>query len=400
MDRLEFESHVGSMARQFAERGSSMTTLGVFTAFCRSVARRIPDEGVSDVVEAASAYVSALEEKGVSPARAAEHRRFVRYIESYLACGKVDFSHAKRVTRSAIGGRFDEELRGYVADMESRGLKSATVVKWTGYAHRFLTFLGERGLTTIGELCADDVTEFLTWISKRHAASGMAGELSMLRSLLDFADRIGLTDHARSWVPKGRCIGTTPVAPLTDEEVSAVVASIDNTTPMGKRDLAIVMLAARTGIRSSEITALRLSDLDWEDSSITVRRPKTATVDRLPMDSQLAAAIADYILNGRPSSPSEEVFLVHHAPYGPFAKACSLHKVSEKYYEAAGIEGRAGLHRMRHTAATKMLRSGAAPDSIAAVLGHAKVENAMLYASVEADGLRACCLELPEGGSL
>lgn len=398
MKRLEFESHVAEMVRQFAGRGASMTTVGAFAAFCRSVARRIPDEGVPDVAAAARAYVGALEERGASGKRVAGHRRNLRYLESYLADGRIDFSHAKRVARSPIGGELDSELAGFAEGMRSRGLKGSTVAKWTGYAHRFLSFLHDRGLGSVAGLSAADVSDFLAWVSERHAASGMAGELSMLRALLGHTDLAGITDRAAAWVPRGRHAAPSPVAPLSDEEVAAVIASIDNTTPLGKRDLAIIMLAARAGIRSSEIVALRLSDIDWDAGAVSVRRPKTGTVGRLPMDGQLADAIADYVLNGRPGSPSEEVFLVHRAPFGPFSHGHSLHAVARRRYDAAGVAGRAGLHRLRHTAATGLLRSGAAPDEIAAVLGHAKIENAMRYAAIEAEGLRACCLDLPEGG--
>lgn len=398
MNRMEFEDAVPKMAAQFAGQGYSMTTLGLFLQFCRSVSKRLPVDGPGpDVVEAANAYVDALESSGTTKKVCAAHRRHVRCIESFLRGGEVDFSHAKRVRRSPVGGGFDADLSGYVEDMRRRGLKDATIVKWTGYAYRFLSYLRNRGLESLADAEFADVDAFLIWVSASHAASGMAGELSMLRSLLGYSDSVGVTANARHWVPRARGLGTTPVAPLSDEEAAAIVAAIDNTTAMGKRDLAIIMLAARTGIRSSEIVALRLSDIDWSELTLTVRRPKTETVDKLPMDERLASAIADYVLNGRPASPSEEVFLVHHAPYGPFSRSCSLHKVSERYYAAAGIEGRAGLHRMRHTAATDMLRSGATPDAIAAVLGHAKIENAMGYASIEADGLRSCCLPLPEG---
>ncbi len=319
MNRMEFEATVPKMAAQFAEQGYSMTTLGQFLQFCRSISRRLPESGTGpDVALAAEAYVDALEKSGTTKKVCAVHRRHVRCIASFLASGEVDFSHAKRVRRSPIGGGFDADLEGYVAHMRRRGLKDATVVKWTGYAYRFLVHLHDRGLGSLAEATAADVSEFLAWVAERHAASGMAGELSMLRSLLDFSDARGITSNARGWVPKGRDVGTTPVAPLSDDEVRAVIAAIDNTTPMGKRDLAIIMLAARTGMRSSEIVGLRLSDIDWHEPAITVRRPKTTTVDRLPIDSTLASAIADYVLNGRPDSPRDEVFLVHHAPYGPF----------------------------------------------------------------------------------
>ena len=153
MNRMEFESAVPKMAAQFAEQGYSMTTLGLFLQFCRSVSRRLPFDGPGpDVAEAARAYVDALEANGTSKKVCAVHRRHVRCIESFLNGGEVDFSHARRVRRSPIGGGFDDDLSGYVEDMRRRGLKDATVVKWTGYAHRFMTHLRDRGLWSLADI--------------------------------------------------------------------------------------------------------------------------------------------------------------------------------------------------------------------------------------------------------
>lgn len=399
MNRVEFERAVEEMAAQFKEMRYSMSALGLFLQFCRSVSRRLPEGGPGpDVLAAIEAYVDALEEKGVSRKVCSAHRRHARYIASFLETGRVDFSHAKRLWRDPIGGDFDDELAAYVEDMRKKGLAEATVTKWTGYAYRFLSHLRERGLSSLSGIGPEDVSEFVVWSSALHAASGMAGELTMLRSILSLADDRGLTRGASGWVPRGRGLRSAPVASFTDDEVARVVKAIDNTTAMGKRDLAIIMLAANTGIRSSEIVSLRLADVSWERGTITVRRSKVTRTDVLPVGETTLAAVADYVLHGRPESGSDEVFLVHHAPFGPFAHGCSLHKMTKRYYDAAGITGRAGLHRMRHTAATGLLRSGATADTIAAALGHSKVENAVSYVTFDVDGLRSCCLALPKGG--
>ena len=399
MNRMEFERAVEEMAAQFAEMRYSMSALGLFLTFCRSVSRRLPETGPGpDVPTAIEAYVAALEEKGVSRKVCSAHRRHARYITSFLETGHVDFSYAKRLWRDPIGGEFDNELAAYIDDMRGRGLAEATVTKWSGYTYRFLSHLRERGLSSLADVGPEDISEFVTWASALHAASGMAGELTMLRSVLSFAEARGLVRGTGGWVPRGRGLRSAPVASFTDDEVARVIKAIDNTTAMGKRDLAIIMLAAGTGIRSSEIVALRLADVGWEDGTVTVRRAKAPRTDVLPVGDATLAAIADYVLHGRPESGCDEVFLVHHAPYEPFAHGHSLHKMTKRYYDAAGITGRAGLHRMRHTAATGLLRSGATADTIAAALGHSKVENAVSYVTFDVEGLRSCCLGLPKGG--
>jgi integrase len=178
--------------------------------------------------------------------------------------------------------------------------------------------------------------------------------------------------------------------------------AIDRKTAMGKRDFAIMLLALEMGLRSSDIVALRLGDINWDKEVITINQVKTGKLLRLPMPQKVSASLADYILNARPESDHKEVFLVLKKPPRPFYKGPSLWAIVSKYCNKAGIDRisnggqRIGLHRMRHTHATKMLNAGCAPADIAAALGHTKIENAQTYIRLDVETLRSCCLSLPE----
>ena len=64
MNRMEFEAAIPKMAAQFVEQGYSMTTLGTFLQFCRSISRRLPESGPEpNVAQTAEAYVDALEKR-------------------------------------------------------------------------------------------------------------------------------------------------------------------------------------------------------------------------------------------------------------------------------------------------------------------------------------------------
>ena len=85
----------------------------------------------------------------------------------------------------------------------------------------------------------------------------------------------------------------------TKEEVEAVIAAIDRTHPQGKRDYAMVLLAARYGLRISDIIGLRFCNLDWENNRISLVQQKTGKRVTLPLSEEVGGAIIEYLQIGR-----------------------------------------------------------------------------------------------------
>ena len=85
------------------------------------------------------------------------------------------------------------------------------------------------------------------------------------------------------------------------EEIGLIVTSIDRDTPYGKRDFVVVLLAAELGIRSGDITRLKMSDIRWERDTIEFIQ--------LPLLENIKYALIDYLKNERPNSDSEHILL-------------------------------------------------------------------------------------------
>jgi integrase len=86
---------------------------------------------------------------------------------------------------------------------------------------------------------------------------------------------------------------------------------IDRTSPRGKRDYAILLLASRLGLRSGDIRTLKLDDLQWDTATIEIRQSKTGGPLCLPMSEDIGKALIHDYLQGRqaPDGPHREVFL-------------------------------------------------------------------------------------------
>jgi site-specific recombinase XerD len=172
----------------------------------------------------------------------------------------------------------------------------------------------------------------------------------------------------------------------------------DTGTSGGRRDLAMLTLLARLGLRAGEVAALTLDDIDWRAGEITVTG-KGRRSERLPLPADAGEAVAAYLRDGRPEpfEDARNVFLRVRAPH------CGLTPtgVSQAVFAAgqrAGIEG-VHAHRLRHSAATGMLRAGASLSEVGQVLRHRRLLSTVIYAKTDVPALRTLARPWPAGGA-
>lgn len=263
---------------------------------------------------------------------------------------------------------------------------------------RFLEFLGSRGVGPLHELKTRDLSSFVVTLTDFHPSS-VSRIVSDVRGFLRHLCMRGvvtaeLIDHLPSVrVPRDARIPSV----WNPEDVDALLASVDRTSPVGKRDYAILLLACRLGLRGSDIRALRLEDIDWGRSVVRIAQRKTGTPLVQPLSDEVGEAIVDYLQSARPPSEHRQVFLKALPPFEPFPETNHLHRVVNDYRCRAGIRlpprMRSGLHSLRHTLATRLLEAGTPFETISEILGHQTMESTRLYTKVDLPALRSVALD-------
>lgn len=181
------------------------------------------------------------------------------------------------------------------------------------------------------------------------------------------------------------------------DEIKAVEKAVIRTTPTGKRDYAMLLLASRLGLRASDIASLEFSSLDWRRNKLSLTQTKTRQPIELPLTNDVGMAIIDYLQNARPLSDSPRIFLTMTSPFRPISKNCVGRAVSLAF-GASGIntkERHHSSHSLRHSLATKILRNNVGLPVISEVLGHTSSESTMVYLGVNIDMLMRCSLDVP-----
>jgi integrase/recombinase XerD len=278
-----------------------------------------------------------------------------------------------------------------------RGLLPVTALRYVDCLRPFLNRrLSADGLE-LGSLTPADVTSFVVaWCP---CLNGGVAKLTVtaLRSFLGFLHLDGVTErslvHAVPTVARRRLAGLPKG--LEPDQVRRLLAACDACTSVGNRDLAILTLLVRLGLRRGEVAGLGLDDIDWRAGTISVRG-KGNCHERLPLPPDVGRRLAEYLRHARPTGvQGRTAFVRHFAPY----HALGASRVSGIVADAArraGL-GRVHAHRLRHTAATELLRTGASLPEIGQLLRHRRAETTAIYAKVDRDSLRLIARPWPEG---
>jgi site-specific recombinase XerD len=273
--------------------------------------------------------------------------------------------------------------------LRRRGLSASTVRNYGNVARAFLADRERRhGALSLDELDAAAVNAFVLSEARRSSVGSMKCTVTRLRCFLRFLhvegeitrDLTGAVPRIASWRL------ASLVKALDPDSIAGLLRSCDLRTPFGRRDLAAVTLMSRLGLRAGEVTTLRLDDIDWRAGEITVRG-KGARQEQLPLPVDVGEALAEWLREGRPRCDHALVFTRLRAPHTGLTPT-AINAIVKSACKRAGLPV-VNAHRLRHTAATEMLRAGASLSDVGQVLRHRDADTTAIYAKVDRLALAA-----------
>lgn len=303
--------------------------------------------------------------------------------------------------------RFDEILTVYEAHQtHERGLALPTLAGYVHHIRLFLEHLFEDRPLDVTAISADDIVTFILGYTGERPGGDASPMICAIRSFLRF---LVFQGHVRSGlvdcVPgvASRRHKRLP-SHLSEGELKQLLDSCSRAQRSGdRRDYAILLLLARLGLRASEVSSLRLEDIDWERGQLTIQG-KGNRQSLLPLPKDVGKAIVAYLKDGRPRCSSREVFVGTRAPYRRLKAGSVVSSIVHRAVERAGLNPeRKGAHLLRHTLATECLRQGATLGEIGRLLRHAHIDTTTIYAKVDYHRLALVAVPWPEdlwmGGS-
>ena len=265
---------------------------------------------------------------------------------------------------------------------------------------RFLFEMENHGFNTLADFSQVNVNKCVTSFAV-HYAGGLSSAIFCVRLFLHYLHEHSLTKTDLS-LSLPELVATRKMfhEGFTEDELDRLLANPDRDTAIGKRDYAMIVLAAQSGLRACDVVQLELGSIDWRTREICLTQHKTGEPLSLPLEPESGNAIADYILNGRPNSVVKNIFLCHTGMSRPL-DARSASGIVSKHMKQAGIPAkRRGFHALRRTFGTRLLQSEVSFELIQQLLGHRDMDSMKPYLSIDEQGLKLCALSLCSQGKV
>lgn len=320
--------------------------------------------------------------------------RALELLKNYIDFGVV--TGVPKRQRQEIADGYHPLMTAFADGEARRGLAEGSMKSLWSRLYRLHLFFLDKGADSFSMVTRDMVNDFIKYLAP-YSTTYVSENLRMLRRLSLYAFQNGYHEEDLSGcIPFVKNIRQQRLpAVFTEEETEKILSSFDRENPLGKRNYAIFLLAARVGLRSSDIRALEFEFINWAEKTLSFTQKKTKKFLTLPLPDDVGWAIIDYLKNGRPVSDSRYIFIQHQPPYGQYA---NLRNVLVKQMRKAGIETPAGkmigLHCFRHSLATSMLEKGVPLPVISQTLGHADISSTEVYLRINIRQLKLCALEV------
>lgn len=394
------------------------TTLGdVADALASSLAARHVAWATSErYLRSAAHFARWIDQSGRRASRSSVRELWSQHLSNCRCSGSVDRSringraalgHLVSVLRAA--GRFDDELppRTPIDDELDRfesymratqGAAASTRARRRLDVRQFLAAVVGKGAVVPSKILPADIHRFVMTCSRSYRPGTIGVIMTSLRCYLRFLQLEGHFSRglieAVPRVAKWR-LASLP-AQLSVDETRRLLASFDTGTPRGRRDRAMALCMVVLGLRAAEVASLRLHDVDWRGGRLRIPPTKTRRGRELPLPAAVGNALASFVRHGRPRTDSDWLFKRIGILEGEPLDSSAVRIAMRLAYARAGFPRHyTGTHRLRHTAAARLVTADVGVKAIADVLGHASLDSAAIYAKIDLPRLRAVALPWP-----
>lgn len=339
------------------------------------------------------------------PGLTAINKRHRRAVYILLNCQEHDTVRMpKPYERSVFNPLFEPEFSEFIAVRKRQSLSLSTINRDIDCLNKLSAYLGISGVSEVKDITSPHLIGFMKKMSEKGLLPTLKGVASSMRVLFRYLFQRGIIpEDISDIIPKVHCHSEGIPSVYSANDVESILKGIDRASPCGLRDYAMTLLAARLGMRASDICALKFENLDWRTNTVSFISKKTGSYASLPLSGELGQAIIDYLRFGRPQTQDKHIFIRIQRPYSALLPSI-LHAIVTKSCHAMNIPilpgKRHGPHALRASLATRMLSKNVPLPVISEILTHASLSTTRVYLKIDTEHLRTCSLEVPPLGNV
>lgn len=269
-----------------------------------------------------------------------------------------------------------------------KGLAANSIAAYNQDLAKYIGILKEKGIEDPGKITRKDITDFLFSLRGSLTPTSVARVLSTVKSFHKFLVREKLVSANPSDLIDGPKLEKKIPSFLTSEEISRVLKIPNLKRAQGIRDRAILELMYATGLRVSEASNLRFSDVN-ADVGFVKCKGKGSKERIVPLGKIAHQFLSKYYEESRPKLLGKKtnayLFL---AQGGRHLSRQSIWKMIKSVVHGAGIKKKVSPHTLRHSFATHLLEHGADLRSVQEMLGHSSITTTQIYTHINQTRLK------------
>lgn len=297
-----------------------------------------------------------------------------------------------KVTDDCLPEWMKDLLNEYTEYCRNVGNKEYTIYYKRWICIRFLSNLAGLGCRSAEDIDSKN-------IQSAFLALGFNRYWGRIRGFMKYLFDAGVVNRDYSTLISYRRSGEVHPVIYTQSEISEAEDSIDQSTPAGIRNYAIMLLISRYGIRARDIAAMTVDNFDFDNDRIQFVQQKTGNMWEGPLFHEVKEALLNYISNARPNvHDCSELFLTCTIPYKPINQAIINTMIGDVFNRSGvNISGkRHGSRALRSAKATNMVNDGVPTETVRRIMGHGTSYALRHYAKIDIESMRICPLPVPE----
>ena len=371
---------------QLKDQGYMDSTINLYRRFYNRVSSYLNQ--MNSAIYSKSIGDSFLSTLNVSDTTSVFYRCAIRRLNDYLDGLPYRCHHGNHC--DCIVDIYSAVLDGYLDYCKGINNKVATVHAKERACVIFLNYLESHGCLTLSELSPELISQALLCFNNKD-------NYAIIRLFLRYLFEEGyIKSDFSGIVPRYKRKQVLPTV-YSPDEIRKIEDSVDTRSITGKRNLAIIRLATRMGLRSGDIAKLKWSEIDFSTGYICIIQEKTSNPWMMQMPQEVYEALFNYKKEDKTSSKEDYVFHRLSAPYGRISTSIIRHAVTNSFV-AAGIDitgKRHGPHTFRSSLASSMVNEGASYETVRRILGHSDPDMIKHYARMDIESLRMCAIDPP-----
>lgn len=384
----------------------SLRTVGNYRRCWKQVRNILDSQGIKQYDPDVGKQILLQKFRGCNVAELSTNKKLffnsIKMLSDFQDTGHIQVPPLPRKEPIVFNGPIGKIITDFLEVKIEKRLSKISFHSYQRNLSRFLGYCDQKGIKSIKDINLTTILHFINELSHRKENFGtvIKSAITTLRGFIKYGYEQGYlaTDYSNK-IPRCKSI-SQPKIPSTysKEEIEKLIKSVDRSTPMGKRNYVIILLAARLGLRASDICNLKFENLHWDSNTLRIEQIKTGKELVLPILPDIGNAIIDYLRYVRIKSVEPYVLLKGRPPCGRFTTSNVVTHVVQRAFKKAGIDingKRFGPHSLRHSLGFRLLERSTVLPIISEVLGHENTESTRYYLRIDLKSMKQCMLDVP-----